>query len=61
MGALIGEVPRWQQFVRDSIIEPMVSRDLLTLREVAKPALFRQCLQLALNSPAQELSLQKIL
>lgn len=58
---LIHEEARWQQFIRDSIIEPMLSRDLFTLREVAKPALFRQLLHLALTYPAQEISLQKLL
>lgn len=58
---LIHEESRWQQFIRDSIVEPMLSRDLLTLRDVAKPALFRQLLQLALSYPAQEMSLQKLL
>lgn len=58
---LIDEVSRWQSFMRDAIIEPMLSRDLLSIREVQKPALFRQTLQLALGYPAQEISLQKLL
>lgn len=58
---LISEEARWQIFIRDSIIEPMLSRDLLSLRAVAKPALFRQTLHLALSYPAQEISLDKLL
>jgi predicted AAA+ superfamily ATPase len=58
---LIDEVSRWQSFMQDAIIEPMLSRDLLSIREVQKPALFRQTLRLALSYPAQEISLQKLL
>jgi len=52
---------RWQQFIRDSILEPMLARDLLSLRTVSKPALLRQTLALVLRYPAQEISLQKLL
>ncbi len=58
---LVDEPERWQQFIRDSILEPMLSRDILALRAVSKPALLRQTLELALRHPAQEISLQKIL
>jgi uncharacterized protein len=58
---LTKDVERWQQFMRDSIIEPMVARDLSMLRTVAKPALLRQTLELVLRHPAQEISLQKLL
>ena len=58
---LITEPNRWSTYIRDSIIEPMIARDLLGLRQIAKPALFRQTLELAMHYPAQELSLQKML
>jgi len=58
---LIDDVPRWRAFVRDSIIEPVLLRDLLALTAIAKPALFRQTFELSLSYPAQEVSLQKLL
>ena len=58
---LITDVHRWQSFILDSIIEPILSRDLLALKDIAKPALFRQTFELILHYPAQEISLQKLL
>lgn len=58
---LVSEANRWQQFIRDSIIEPMLSRDIFSIRSVAKPSLLRQTLQLVLSYPAQEISLDKLL
>lgn len=52
---------RFQAFVKGSIIEPVLGRDILSLAAVSKPALFRQTFELAMRYPAQELSLQKIL
>lgn len=58
---LIHDVQRWQDFMRDSVIEPIISRDILLLRKIAKPALFRQTFELAMRHPAQEISYQKLL
>ena len=58
---LIHDVFRWQSYIRDSIIEPVISRDIQTLVTVNKPALFRQTFELAMGYPAQEISLQKLL
>lgn len=52
---------RCQSFVKDSIIEPVISRDVLSLGNVMNSALFRQTLHIALTSPCQEVSLTKIL
>jgi predicted AAA+ superfamily ATPase len=54
-------VSRWQDFIRQSIIEPVLIRDILGLSTVGKPALFRQTFELAMNYPSQEISLQKLL
>lgn len=51
---------RWTAYVRDSIVEPAIGRDLLALTEVRKPALLRQVFGIAVSSPAQILSLQKM-
>ncbi len=55
-----GDVPRLTAYVRDSILEPAIGRDLLALASVRKPALLRQVFTLAASSPAQILSLQKL-
>lgn len=60
-GELIGDIDRWQNFMRSSIVEPVLFKDILGLSSVAKPALFRQTFELAMAYPAREISLQKIL
>jgi predicted AAA+ superfamily ATPase len=51
---------RWQTYLRDSVIEPVLGRDILSARSVSKPALFRQTFEVILNYPAQQVSYQKI-
>ena len=60
-GELIGDIPRWRNFIRNSIVEPVLFKDILGLSSVAKPALFRQTFELAMAYPAREISLQKML
>ncbi len=65
-GCYPGSVPflkdknRWASFIRDSIVEPAIGRDLLQLHPIDDPALLRQLLGVAVSAPAQVLSLQKI-
>ena len=54
------DINRWGQYVRDSIIEPAIGRDLLQLYPVDQPALLRQVFGAAISLPAQIVSLQKI-
>jgi len=58
---LIHDIPRWQAYIREAIIEPVLIKDLLSLAPVIKPALFRQTFHLAVSYPAQIVSLQKML
>ncbi len=58
---LAGDVERWQSYIKNSIIEPVLIRDILGLATVNKPALFRQTFELAMSYPAQEISYQKLL
>jgi len=51
---------RWAAYVRDAIVEPAIGRDLLALAAVRRPALLRQLFSLAVSSPAQIVSLQKL-
>ena len=56
----VDEPLRWQSYVRDSIVEPVLSRDLGQIANVSKPALFRQLFTLAMDYPAQVVSYQKL-
>jgi len=57
----IDDTERWQRFIQDSIVEPMLSKDILPLKQIAKPALFRQAFGLAMSYPAQEIAVHKLL
>ena len=59
--ALRGDLPRWMAYVRESIVEPAIGRDILALAAVRKPAVLRQVFGVSASSPAQVVSLQKIL
>ena len=66
-GAYPGAVPfiqeesRWRQYILNSIIEPVLGKDILGQQPVKNPALFRQTFELAVQYPAQVISLQKLL
>ena len=57
---LIQDVDRWQAFIRDSIIESVLAKDIFMLAKIGKPALFRQLMEIVLQYPAQEISYQKL-
>ncbi len=59
--ALISDESRWRQYVQDSLIETAISKDILLLNRVDKPALLRQLFVLACEYGGQILSYQKIL
>ncbi|MDO8526865.1 MAG: ATP-binding protein, partial [Deltaproteobacteria bacterium] len=52
---------RWRHYVLNSIIEPVLGKDILALHPINNPALFRQTFELAVQYPAQIISLQKML
>ncbi len=58
---MVHEKERWQSFIRDGIIEPVIGRDLQSMINIQKPALLRQLFELAMYYPAQEVSYQKLL
>ena len=53
--------PRWRRYIRDSLIETTVSRDLILLSPVLKPSLFRRLMQLACEYSGEILSYQKMM
>lgn len=59
--ALAGEVATWRSYVRDSLIESVLGRDVLSLQRVTKPALLRHLFALACRFPAQAISYTKML
>ena len=51
---------RWSAYIRDAIIEPTISRDVLTMSRVDKPALFRQLFDLACAYSSQIVTWEKL-
>lgn len=58
---LIGDIERWRRYMLDSLIETTISRDVLLLTRVDKPALLRQLFELACRYSGQILSYTKML
>jgi len=58
---LIGSHDRWQEYILDAIVETNLSRDILMLNRVEKPALLRQLFRLACTYSGQVLSYTKML
>jgi uncharacterized protein len=58
---LVREPRRWARYVKDALVETTISRDVLLLTRVDKPALLRQLFELACGYSGRELSYQKML
>jgi len=59
--ALAADAERWARYVKDSLIETTVARDVLLLSRVDKPALLRQLFDLGCRYSGQILSYTKML
>ncbi len=59
--ALRTDEPAWRRYIADSLIETVLSRDVLQMATVSKPALLRHLFGLAVGHPAQILSFNKML
>jgi predicted AAA+ superfamily ATPase len=57
---LVGDRDRWASYVLDSLVEATVSRDILLMTRVDKPALLRRLFQLGCQYSSQILSYQKM-
>jgi predicted AAA+ superfamily ATPase len=57
---LMNELPRWRAYIRESIIDPAIGRDLMMTETIRKPALLRQVFALCIGHPAEIISLQKL-
>ena len=59
--SLIGDTTRWRTYVADSLVEPSLSRDILQMERIDKPALFRQLFQLGCAYSGQIVSFVKLM
>jgi hypothetical protein len=59
--ALVEDEARWRQYILDSLVETTLSRDVLLLNPVTKPALLRQLFRLGCEYSGQILSYNKML
>jgi predicted AAA+ superfamily ATPase len=55
------EYDRWYAYLKDSIVESVIGKDILLNRKVNNPALFRQAFEILCCYPAQEISYTKLL
>lgn len=61
-GLALREDPvRWARYIRDSLIETVLAKDIFLMSPISKPILLRQTFSLATGHPAQILSYQKML
>jgi hypothetical protein len=58
---LAGEPARWKRYIVDALIETTISRDVLLLTRVDKPALLRRLFELGCRYSGQVLSYTKML
>lgn len=59
--SLVSDEQRWKQYVRESLIETSISKDILMLTRVDKPALMKRLFELSCNYSGQILSYNKML
>ena len=57
---LIHDQPRWRDYIRASLIEPVLDKDILTMTRVDKPALLRRTFELGSDYSGQILSYNKM-
>ncbi|MBF0298610.1 MAG: ATP-binding protein [Oligoflexia bacterium] len=58
---LIKNKLHWLNYLKESIIAPVIGKDILQISRVKSPALFKQCFDLVCSYPAQEISYTKLL
>ncbi len=58
---LIDQEERWKSYILDSLIEPGISKDILMLTRVDKPALLKRLFDLGCSYSGQILSFNKIM
>ena len=56
----ISDQPRWREYIRSSLIEPNIERDILSMTRVNKPALLKRAFELGSSYSGQILSYTKM-
>lgn len=56
----ISDENRWRDLMEDTVISPILTRDILEIEEIRNPALLRQVFELACIESSRELSLTKM-
>ena len=56
----VNDERRWRNYVKDSLIEPSISKDVLMNTKVLKPQLLRQLFEIGCNYSGELLSLTKV-
>jgi len=59
--SLMKDEQRWKNYITDAIIEPAISKDILMLTRIDKPALMKKLFELGCSYSGQILSFTKIL
>jgi len=59
--SLINDESRWRRYINDSLVETTLSRDILLLNTINKPALLRRLFELSCHYSSQILSYHKML
>lgn len=57
---LIDDEERWKDYIRESLIETTISKDILMMTRVDKPALLKRLFEIGCKYSAQILSLNKV-
>ena len=58
---LIGEERRWRRYIKDSLVEPSIEKDVILTSRIYKPALMKQLFELGCSYSSEILSLTKML
>ncbi|TPQ25651.1 ATP-binding protein [Methylomonas koyamae] len=58
---LIKDETRWRRYVRDSLIQPNIEKDILQMVRIKNPMLLKQLFELGCHYSGQELSLTKMI
>lgn len=59
--SLIKQFSRWREYIRESLVEATLNKDILLVTRVDRPGLLRRLFELGVAYAAQELSYNKIL
>lgn len=57
----IHDYPRWYSYIKESVIDTVVGKDILLHKKVSNPALFRQAFDVLSSYPAQDISYNKVI